>query len=106
MDFKDRLKHLTKGFAASKNLEEGIENGTISDHDTERVYNMLNLVALLEIKGLLEQEIPLVTKNLMEMMDQPDGMEYPIQLVNAFLDILMTIKDKVDKTSAGNVDLG
>jgi hypothetical protein len=103
MDLKARLKHLTKGMAGSANIEQGIEDGTISDKQADFVWNSLNLVALLSIKAQLEESIPDITEALMAAMEHKEENKTEIDLLNHFLDVMNSIKEKVDNTSAGNI---
>ena len=104
MEWKSRLKYLTTGrISASENVEKSIEDGTISDKDADFVWNTLNLVALMEIKGILEHEIKRTTEVVMHCMENKDEFQSEIHLLNNFLDVMNEIKERVDNSAAGNV---
>lgn len=107
MDFNNRIKSLKSklGFVTNEKLEERIDNGTITDSDSDFVWNSINLVALIEIKAILEKEIPDVTATLMECLENEKHFNREIPVLNHFVDVMVAIKEKVDNTAAGNVNI-
>lgn len=107
MDFNKRLKYLKDkiGFVTNEKLEYEIESCVIPLDGSDFVWNSINLTCLFEIKCLLEKEIPDVTATLMEAMEDEQYYYREIPVLNHFLDVLVAIKDKVDDSAAGNVNI-